>query len=286
MPTLNIPAPEYHALKALSAGMIWTMYSECPLKAWIASPWNPDRQPENARHFDIGTAAHLAVLEPADLEARTTIVRGVTKKGEPSPGYASADAKEQREAAYAAGITPLLPEEMVVVQGIQKAIHGHRMARSLFGKGDSEVTLTWEWNGLPCKCRPDHLPVTHGSWMVDLKSAISANPRAIGRKAFNEGWFVRAAWYMAGHKEARGVLPAKYLFVVVEKDPPHMVVVYELDNRALLYGEQIIMQTLDRAAECLRTEKWPGYGDDGITLLELPKWGEFQLAELEVEDAA
>jgi hypothetical protein len=276
-----MPMADYHAIKALSAGFVWTFDSECPFKAWMTSPWNPDREPENARHFDIGTAAHLAVLEPNDLAARTAIVRGVTKKGEPSPGYASADAKEQRDAAYAAGITPLLPEEMDTVHGLQKAIREHRMARSLLIGGESEVTMTWEWDGLPCKCRADHLPSTHGSWMVDLKTAISANPKAVARKAFNEGWFVRAAWYMAGHKEARGVLPAKYLFVVVEKDPPHLVEVYEMDNRALMYGDQIILKTLKRAQECFASDKWPGYGDGGITTLALPSWAEFQRAERE-----
>ncbi len=277
----TIPASDYHAIKALSAGFVWTFDNECPFKAWMASPWNPDREPENARHFDVGTSLHLAVLEPADLEARTTIVRGVTKKGEPSPGYASADAKEQRDAAYAAGITPLLPEEMDTVAAMQKAIGEHRMARSLLSGGESEATLLWEWDGLACKCRPDHLPATHGSWMVDLKSAVSANPKAIARKAFNEGWHVRAAWYMGGHKAARGTLPAKYLFVVVEKDPPHLIEIFEMDERALIYGDQIIMRTLKRAAECFSTGVWPGYGDGGITQLALPSWAEYQRAERE-----
>ncbi len=179
------------------------------------------------------------------------------------------------------GLTPLLPEEMETVQGIQKAIQAHRTAKSLVTGGEAEATLTWEWNGLPCKCRPDFLPVTHGSWMVDLKTAISANPKAVARKAFNEGWFVRAAWYMAGHKEARGKLPAKYLFVVVEKDPPHLIEVYEMDDRALIYGDQIIMRTLRRAEDCFASGKWPGYGDGGITTLALPSWAEFQRAERE-----
>lgn len=273
---LSMPADEYHAIKALSAGFVWTFDSECPRKAWIASPWNPNREAVNARHFDIGTAAHLAVLEPDDLEARTVVVRGVTKKGEPSAGYASAAAKEARATAYEAGLTPLLPEEMDTVQAIHAAIHDHRMAKGVLTGGEAEVTLTWKWNGIPCKCRPDYLPVTHGSWMIDLKTAISANPKAIARKAFNEGWFVRAAWYMAGHKEARGVLPAKYLFVVVEKDAPHIVEIYELDTAALMLGDRIIERTLARVAECFSADRWPGYGDGEITTLRLPSW---QMAE-------
>ena len=270
---LIMPAVEYHAIKALSAGMIWTMDSECPLKAWLASPWNPDREPENATHFDIGTAAHLAVLEP-HLLAERVHAHGYDD-------YRTTAAKEARAAAYEAGKTPLKPAEFAMVEGMQKAIQSHRMAKSLFGKGVAEGTLTWEWNGLPCKCRPDFLPKTHGSWMVDLKTTTTANPKAVARKAANDGWFVRAAWYMNGYREVTGILPAKYLFVVVEVDAPHMIEIYELDERALVYGEQIIARTLKRAVDCIRTGHWPSYGDGGITKLALPAWAEFQRAERE-----
>lgn len=269
----QIPAAEYHAIKALSAGMIWTMDSECPFKAWLSSPWNPDREPDNATHFDIGTAAHLAVLEP-HLLAERIHAHGYDD-------YRTKDAKEARAAAYAEGKTPLKPTEFAMVEGMQKAIRSHRMARGLFGKGIAEGTLTWEWDGMMCKCRPDFLPETHGSWMVDLKTTTTANPKAIARKAANDGWFVRAAWYMNGHKAATGILPAKYLFVVVEIDAPHLIEVYELDERALVYGEQIITRTLRRARECFETGRWPGYGDGGITKLALPAWMEFQRAERE-----
>lgn len=270
----GVNATEYHAIKALSAGMIWTMDSECPLKAWLASPWNPDREAENAVHFDIGRAAHLAVLEP-HLIADQVVVHEHAE-------YRSNAAKAVRDEAYAAGKTPLKPDEWAIVEGVQNAISGHPTAIKLFGKGEPEVTLTWEWDGLPCKARPDFL-ADDLTYVLDLKTANTINPRAVGRKAFGEGWFVRAAWYTAGVKAARGTLPDKYLFVVVEKDAPHLIGVYELDNRALLFGEQIIMRTLDRAVTCLKTGIWPGYGDGEITRLSLPTWAEYQLAEAETE---
>ncbi len=65
---LSVPAAEYHAIKALSAGFVWEFDAECPRKAWLASPWNEARRSVNATHFDIGTAAHLAILEPDTFE--------------------------------------------------------------------------------------------------------------------------------------------------------------------------------------------------------------------------
>lgn len=277
----GLPAADYHAIKALSAGMVWTADSECPRKAWIGSPWNAARESTNAHHFDIGTAAHLAILEPGIAASRTVIVRGFTAKGVPSAGYASHDAKEQRDAAYAAGKTPLLIEEWNVVEEMRAAVMGaHPLTPALFAQGDTEVTVQWEWNGLACKCRPDLL-ASDLSYVLDLKTTPSANPRTIAVKAAREGWHVRASWYLGGIKAATGTLPDRYLFVVAESKPPHLIEVYELDLKALIYGDQIIGRTIKVIGECLSKNDWPGYGDGKISTIALPSWVEFQRAERE-----
>lgn len=277
----GMPAADYHAIKALSAGMVWTADSECPRKAWIDSPWNDAREATNAHHFDIGTAAHLAILEPSIAAERRVIVRGFTKTGQPSAGYASQDAKDQREAAYAAGKTPLLIEEWEAVEQMRSAVMtGHPLTPSLFKGGETEVTVQWEWNGLACKCRPDFL-ANDCSYVLDLKTTPSANPRVIATKAAKEGWHTRAAWYMGGIKAAKDRLPDHYYFVVAESKPPHLLEVYELDQRALIYGDQIIGRTLKVLGDCLKTNDWPGYGGGKITTITLPSWVEFQRAERE-----
>ncbi len=272
----DLPMSEYQEMKALSAGMIWTMDNDCPLKAWLGSPWNPDYVADTATHFDIGTAAHLAVLEPNRLAERVLVHE--------FDEYRSAAAKALRDDAYANDKVPLKAAEWAIVEGVRDAVADRTKSRAaeLFGaRGTPEMTLTWHWNDIRCKCRPDFLAGNNG-YVLDLKTAISCNPKAIARKAFNEGWFVRAAWYMAGVQAVSGTLPQKYLFVVVEKDAPHVIEIFELDERALVYGEQIIMRTLRRAQECFKTGVWPSYGNGGIIELALPSFVEFQRAEREL----
>ena len=60
----SLPAVEYHAMRALSASGAWLLAEECAAKFLWRSPWNPLYQPEAKTEFDIGVAAHLAVLEP------------------------------------------------------------------------------------------------------------------------------------------------------------------------------------------------------------------------------
>ena len=268
----DLSSEEYHALKALSAGFVWEFDAECPRKAWLASPWNDARKPVNATHFDIGTGAHLAVLEPELLRNRVVVHDFDT--------YHTKESRTIRDDAYAVGMTPLKPAEWATVEGIQSAILGHPTAHGLFKGGMAEVSLTWEWDGMTCKARPDFL-AANSKYVLDLKTANTCNPRAISRKAATEGWHVRACWYMAGVKEVTGTLPDKYLFVVVEKDAPYLIEIFEMDQRALMYGDQIIMRTLKRTAECFRANHWPSYGDGSIKTIALPSWTEFERAERE-----
>lgn len=268
----DMGAAEYHAIKALSAGMAITLDRECPLRAWLDSPFNPAQVRENKRTFDIGTAAHLAVLEPADLTQRVVV--------HDFDDYRTKEARDIRDSAWAAGRTPLKPAEWKLVEGVAHALNSRTAKGKLFTGGHAEVSLTWEWDGVPCKARPDYLPGS-GAYLVDLKTANSANPRAVARKAFDEAWHVRAAWYLAGAEAATGKRPEHYWFVVVEKEPPHIAEVYELDDRSLIWGERIIGRALRLFAECTASGRWPSYCGGKPTVIGLPGWAEFQLADRE-----
>lgn len=269
---LDMPSAEYHATKALSASMAFTMVEQCPLKAWGASAFNPDAQRETATHFDIGTALHLAILEPAEYEGRTV--------HHEYDDYKTKDSRAVREAAYEAGKTPLKPLEAGLVQKLREGVlDAPEIAEKLEAPGTSEASLFWEWDGIPCKCRPDRLPNDY-SFVLDLKTANTAQPEALGRKAMVEGWFCRAAWYMAGVQAVTGVTPQTYWFAVIEKDAPHIAQLYEMDEKALVRGEQIIMRALALFRECQHTGIWPKYRQ-GPSIIKLPGWSEFRFAERE-----
>lgn len=268
----GLPSAEYHTLKAVSASMALALVEECPLKAWIGSPWNPALEVEHKPVFDIGTALHLAILEPASYEARTV--------HHDFAEYRTNESKAIRDAAYEAGQTPLKPVDAALVGELRKSLMDTpEIARLLHAPGDAEVSLTWEWGDVACKARPDYLP-DDCSFVLDLKTANTAEPGAVGRKAFTEGWHVRAAWYLAGTKAVRGILPDHYWFAVGEKDKPHIWQLYEMDERALVRGEQIVMRALDVATECLKTGNWPKYRE-GASAIKLPGWAEFQYADRE-----
>lgn len=276
----DMPEADYHALKALSASGVWALTDiaeGCPAKFWLQSPWNPDREPVNALHFDIGSAAHLAVLEPSRV-AEQVVAHG-------HDDYRTKEARAARDDAYAAGKIPLKPAEWAQVQRIREAIMADPLARgAVDGDGESEVTALWDdWDypEVACKARADRV-LDGGRILVDLKTARSAHPIGFARAIWDHGYFARADWYLSGWEAATGQRPEEYWFVCVESKEPHLTAVHKLPESALEWGRIINRQAVATFDECMRRQSWPGYRPPGAKgprafVTGLPTWAQYQL---------
>jgi PDDEXK-like domain of unknown function (DUF3799) len=270
----GLAAADYHEIQALSASMALTMVEQCAARAWVESPFNPDLVVDHKPEFDIGTALHLAILEPDQFTARTV--------QHAFDAYRTNESKAIRDDAYEAGKTPLKPADAVLVAQLRDSIlDTPEVANLLAVPGNSEVTLEWQWDDVRCKCRPDYLAEDR-SFILDLKTSTSAEPRQVSRKAYSDGWHVRAAFYLAGVQAVTGRLPDHYWFAVVEKDAPFITQLYELDERALIWGEQLIGRALTIFAQCQKAGVWPKYRQ-GPSVISLPAWAEHQMADQEYE---
>ena len=67
----------------------------------------------------------------------------------------------------------------------------------------------------------------------------------------------------------------------VEKTPPYLIEVYELDERAISWGEHIIRRALRLFRAYRDIGRWPGYNDHVPVELSLPAWSEYQMADRE-----
>ena len=61
------------------------------------------------------------------------------------------------------------------------------------------------------------------------------------------------------------------MFVVVEREFPFQVGIYELDDDALAEAH-LRRQALDLVAQCVAFNDWPGHTDDQVQTLSLPAW--------------
>lgn len=267
----NLPAEIYHAQHALGSSGAWQLESECPALFWWRSAFNPAYVPEQKRAFDIGTAVHLIALQPAQFAERTVIIDAAN--------YLTKAAKEARDAAYDAGLTPLLVAELDNIKAMRDALMAHPIARHAFEDAVPEVTYFWHDSatGIPCKARPDLLPA-HRRYLPDLKSSTTANPRAFERKAADLGYHMRMAWYLEGIAAVEGEAPNRAVFIVQAKEPPFLVSVCWLDDEALSWGRLQVRRAMETFARCMERDEWPGYRDrgspetDSAFTIGLPTW--------------
>jgi hypothetical protein len=274
----TIPAATYHAdpcpEPSLSASIARRLCLSSPAHAREAHPrLNAAAVEENGEHFDIGTAAHALLLEGA---AAITVID--------AKDYRTNAAKEARDAAYAAGRTPLLAarwadvQAMVAAARVQLAAHTDGGA-DMFTNGQPEQTLIWKEGNVWCRARLDWL---RPGAIDDYKTTPhgSANPDSWSRGLFTLGYDIQAAFYLRGLKAITGY-DATFRFAVQEPYPPYALSVVGLGPDALLLGEKKVLWALEHWQACLEAGEWPGY-PSRTCYASLPAWQEAWWLEKEM----
>lgn len=260
----HIPETDYHAdaltdRPALSSTIAKLMLRS-PLHAWTAHPrLNPAWEPTERKTFDIGRAAHRAVLgRGGDYVAIPAAMLA-------SNGAASTKAaKEWIEESRAAGLTPLKAEEVDQIGAISDAVTVRIAAMGIrLDPARSEVTAIGAVEGVMCRARFDNLP-EKGGVIYDLKTCEDASADAVIRAVERYGYDVQAAHYTATLEAATGQR-RRMRFIFVEKAAPYEVAVVELhddpgaDSDWMIAARSKAAEARRLWAECLLTGEWPGY---------------------------
>ena len=248
----DLPEADYFASPRLSQSQAKTL---------LANParykWELTAPREERATFDIGHAAHTLILGTGaplaaiDVEARR--------------GKAWTEAADE---ARSLGEVPLTRKESEAVHAMRDAVYAHKGARALLElPGQSEVSLTWEDEGVDCRARIDRLAE---GVILDLKTSADASADAFARSAANYGYDMQHTAYRRAVQAATGdELP--FVFIVVEKTAPHFVALYTLPPEASERGERRWLDALDLFKTCTATDTWPAYGDD-VNVLPWPRW--------------
>lgn len=249
----------YHADPALGSTSLKTLASRTPAH-W---KWESEH-PVHKDIYDLGTVAHSLILE--DDQSGVVVIDVEAKRGKVWT--------EPADAAVNDGKIPLKRSEWEMVKAMRDSVMAHPLARAAFTDHRAEESVFWEEDGQLLKCRPD---AWKPSLLVDLKTAASADPREFGRTAYKLGYAQSADHYTEGVRIMTGeTLP--FLFVNVEKSPPYLVSVVQLDDEALAAGRAMNDRAKRIYTECLAANTWPGYESDEP--IKLPWWGIRDIEEL------
>lgn len=254
----GMPHAEYLAVPAMSASGI---------KRFLRSPahYRAGGSSIDATAAAIGTAAHLAVLEPARFDAEVLAAPRFDKRTK------AGKIDAETWAAANVGRLALGQDDFDSVRRMADAVRAHPAAAALLSAGIAEVSMMWsdDATGVACKSRADWL--RPDGLLVDLKTTRDASPGGFARAIGQFGYALQAAWYLAGARAVLREEPAGFVFIAVEKDPPHAVGVYVLDASSVDAAAGRIASALVRLRECEQTGNWPAYSSV-IETINAPSW--------------
>lgn len=231
---------------------------------------------EDSDALTIGTATHIAVFEPEFVDTMLAVGPNCDKRSnENKARWAAFEA-----GAALAGQTVLTPKQFDEVRAIADALKINPEAADLLTlAGVSELGLCWtdpEY-GLPCKCRPDKLIMTHwdGPMIVDLKTT-RANPEDWARECYNNGYHRQAAHYIEGVREVYGLHEnPRHMLIVVNKSAPYDTVVHQLSEKFIGLGQRERSAKLEELAARRAANDWTGRMENAVNLLDPPGWTDY-----------
>lgn len=233
--------------------------------------------------FDIGTAAHSKVLGTGwEIVA---IPDGILA----SNGAASTTAARKFIAeARAAGKVPVKQAELDEVNAMSEAVLAHRSARLLLeqdGAAEASVFGFDPETGVETRARFDFLGRGDGRRVgVDLKTIHGeASQVKFAKTIADHGYHVQNAHYEDTLRFAGERLDA-FAFVAVEKEPPHLVGVFVLNEDYREIGAARARRARHLFARGLETGVWPGYPDE-IQIVRPPQWAIYDHIDMEALEA-
>lgn len=232
-----------------------------------------DNPPPPKAVFDFGTLAHALILGAGpELEVLDPEVHGLKTDGTVADVPAMTGMwKKAAAAARVAGKLPVSTDDYAAAMAMRQAVQAHPVAGGLFTDGQAEVSAyrTDKSSGVRLRGRFDWL--TNAGNIVDLKTARTVNPDDLGRHFWKYGYHMQAAWYRRLVIDL-GINPSpSFTFVVVDKTPPHPVVVCRWDDQGISEGEWLNRDAINLYAKCMADNEWPGYSDEILTISP-PEW--------------
>lgn len=271
----SAPEPGFYVGEAAASYHQWGYLNATRLKEMDRSPLHARYETlhpkEPTKAMDEGQGLHLAVLERERFESEFVIPPDVGDRRFAEP---KAKWKAFLEQVDERKQTILDPKQYSTITGMADAVLAHRLAQRVIGsKGYNEAALVWDdmATNLRCRAKIDLLRMLGGTpTAVDIKSTTDASPGAFAREVIRRGYHIQAGHYTRGLDQHFSA-SHHWIWLAVEKAPPHAIAVYELDLDDLRWCQKRATELAHQWAACEKTNDWPGYTPE-LRLLALPAW--------------
>lgn len=257
----DIPHDVYHGMNDYVSNSYLSRLNKCPAAAKLPQEETPA--------LVLGRAIHCYILEGEEEFLKQFCVAPErdrrTKEGKAT--YAMFEQANQ-------GKTVITVSDMAKLVDMREAVYQHPFANLVLSEGVSEQTVIWTDanTGIACKCRPDRIPSNGAGVLVDLKTTTDAGEYGFTRSITTYGYARQAALYLDGINAASGSNFDAFVFVVLEKEPPYRVEVYELDSDFIQAGRRDYQRLLAIEAQCREAGEYRNRQNDSLITLYCPKY--------------
>lgn len=236
---------------------------------------------ESSPAMEFGSLVDCLVLTPELYEKRYVIMPkfDLRKKGSKEEQAEWMEANAGKEFIYA--------DTLARGKEVRDALYANKKSAEYLAQITlTQRKLTWrdKETDLPMIGYVDFESRTaEPEFIGDLKVYRDANPDDFPRSAYNSGLHVQAAGYLEGFRRSLFRFP-KFIFIVVEPEPPYGVAVYDkIDKDFLRLGQQELDDLRKRFRYCLDSGKFEESYNfksvDGGHLLDLPGYAKTKIHE-------
>ncbi len=278
---------------SVTSGILRKMELSTPADVWAFHPLNPDRweqEDKTALRLGRAMAAYIEGGEdevakyfrtlPADKPRRPTAQQieaykaGTgTETGKASVEFWKAVEEDTRD--------EVSDGDWQMIQNMGKVLAKDPAASAVMG-GIPECTMAYqdEATGLWLLARPDTVSFDGG--MADYKKVNTQgrpfNYRLCDQRITQHGYHMQMAFGAEVFERLTGEWPSAVGLVFQVDKPPHHVILREIAEEDLRFGQFQNRRAITRFKECLDSGHWPGPGDD-VGAYQMPTWLREQLLE-------
>ena len=217
-------------------------------------------------HFELGKAVHTLVLEPERFRDDVYVMPKLDRRT--TEGKKEAIIHE----AMSRGKTLIDEKDYEIAVKMSESIFRNLpWIKSALKDANIEESFFWvdEESGAQLKSRPDAYTE---DYYIDLKTTSkAASISDFTRSISTYSYHMQAAMAREALHKLKGIKYSHFIYVVVEESYPYLSAAFCLDDDFLQKGHDMFKSGAMQYAECLKTNRWPGYGA-AVQQIYMPSW--------------